>query len=176
MKEHICGIYKIENEIGEVYIGSANAKQGIAKRWANHLSNLRKGIHKYSELQDSWNRDTKNLKWEVLEECLDNISDLELAKKEEYWVKYCNFVDDWNVINKNQNKFRRHTVKDVSKMCVAQSGSSNGNARLVEDDVREIRRLYKDSKYNFRELADLYKVSIGHISNIINYIKWKNLE
>ncbi len=176
MKANICGIYKIENELGEVYVGSANEKSGIAKRWSNHLSKLRQGKHKYHQLQNSWNQNVNNLKWEILEECCGNISKEELASREKWWIDYCNKIDGWTVINKQQNKITRRTqVSDITNMSLAQRGNNNPNARLTEEDVIKIKAILRNGS-TYEQVADLFGVSESHIRNIDNGLKWKHVK
>ena len=56
-------------------------------------------------------------------------------------------------------------------------GMQHPNARLTEDDVREIRRLYfSDKKITQQQIADQYGVSQAHIGKIINGIRWTCVE
>lgn len=60
-----------------------------------------------------------------------------------------------------------------------QPGESNGNTRLTEDDVREIRRIWHEHIGSHRglgkELAYRYKVGVPTISNIVHYRTWKHV-
>lgn len=46
------GVYKIEVN-GKIYIGSSSSS--ISRRWTNHLSSLRRGVHENSNLQQMFN-------------------------------------------------------------------------------------------------------------------------
>ena len=54
----VSGIYKIINKInGKYYIGSS---KNIQRRWNEHKSELNRGIHQNSYLQNSWNKYGEN--------------------------------------------------------------------------------------------------------------------
>jgi group I intron endonuclease len=108
-------IYKATNLInGKVYIGQTI--QTLKKRRWKHLSASRnkkftwhfyKSIRKYGE---------NNFKWEIIDRA-NNIDDLN--KKEEYWIKYYNSIDEDYGYNKTyggNNKRMLKSVKDkISK-------------------------------------------------------------
>lgn len=56
-------------------------------------------------------------------------------------------------------------------------GESNTQAKLTEDDVRYIRKIYKkhDKLNNTYKLAKKYNVSPKCIMNIVNYKTWKHV-
>lgn len=54
-------------------------------------------------------------------------------------------------------------------------GSKNGNAKLTECDVLEIRKLYNNANYSISKLAELYKCGWTTISHIVKYETWKNI-
>ena len=51
-------------------------------------------------------------------------------------------------------------------------GNLNPNSKLDEEDVKLIRQLRKDG-YKLKELSDIFKVSVVHLSRICNYKYWK---
>lgn len=57
----------------------------------------------------------------------------------------------------------------------SRKGSDNGNARLTESDVREIRALAKEG-VSTRSLAMVYSVSQSHVVRIINREVWAHLD
>lgn len=168
----IGGIYKIEDiKTGNVYVGSADSDNGIAKRWSCHKAHLRNGNHSYRELQDAFNEDENNIKWEILEECSDD----ELEERENYWIKYCGLIDGWNVINKEKVSKKRTKVKDTSKMKTAQSGENNGHCnKLTSEDVKEIKRLLK-AGLSQTKIARQYQVSQTLIHNIMVGKRWRSV-
>lgn len=165
IKGIVGGVYKIEDVMaGEVYVGSANARQGIAKRWSNNLAKLRKGTHPY--FQEAWNDDPNRIKFEIFETVDTDITDEELSDLELKYFAYVKRVDGWTLVNKQQHKASRHSVKDTSKMKLAQQNSNNGNCKLSDDDVREIRRLHSEGVKNV-ELAEMFNVNKNYISMIV---------
>lgn len=162
MKKTISGIYKIEDvKTGNVYIGSANKKNGIKKRWSWHLARLRKNKHYYVELQETWNDDENRIKFEILEVCDDD----ELEERENYYIDYCKKVG-WNVINKQEIATRKSSVKDTSNMKLAQRGENNGNKKINEEEAIEIIIHKQQRKMTHKELAELYDISQSQISKI----------
>lgn len=55
-------------------------------------------------------------------------------------------------------------------------GSRNGAAKLTEDDVRTIRRLYKTGRYMQKDLAKMYGLKQPSMSDIIRRVNWYWLE
>jgi len=76
------GIYAIINEVnGKFYVGSA---VNIRKRWTNHISDLRKGIHRNKHLRRAWKKyGEESFKFRVLES-VENKEDL--LGREQYWM------------------------------------------------------------------------------------------
>jgi len=166
MDKLISGIYGIEDESGNLYVGSADSDNGIKKRWSNHKTKLRNNEHKYSELQDAFNADENNIKWIILEECSDD----ELEERENYWIKYADRVDGWNVINKEKKSKKRTKVADTSLMKIKQTGEANGhNTKLCVSDVKEIRQMLVDkvkqcviaSKFDCSQTL-IYNIKVGN--------------
>lgn len=84
----VSGIYTITNLInGKMYIGKA---YNIYKRWAMHLSLLRRNKSPNKYLQESWNKYGEiNFAFEILEDCsLDLLNALE-----HYWCVTLNLTD-----------------------------------------------------------------------------------
>lgn len=54
-------------------------------------------------------------------------------------------------------------------------GSDNGNSKLSEEDVLQIRKLHNPKIYPTRKLAKMYEVNQRLIWNIINRKSWKHL-
>ena len=66
-------------------------------------------------------------------------------------------------------------MEGVSK---TNKGQSNGNTKLTEDNVREIRRLYALDKkqYSYKKLAETYGVKSEAIGQIVRKETWKHVE
>lgn len=112
----------------------------------------------------------------------------ERYKNGEYWRDvyqdykdiYTNEWSFWRVYNGESYKlvmpevFTEENKRKHTKMRGAK-GSKNGRAKLTEEDVLTIRKLY-DEGMNTSELYKLYpQVSKTSIRSIINKITWKNL-
>lgn len=54
-------------------------------------------------------------------------------------------------------------------------GSKHHNAKLNEEKVLEIRKLYADKKYKQKELAELYGISIATLKDVLYHRTWKNI-
>lgn len=54
-------------------------------------------------------------------------------------------------------------------------GENNGRAKLDNNKVLEIIKLIQSKKYSYREIANMYQVSISAISNIKNKKTWTHL-
>ena len=54
-------------------------------------------------------------------------------------------------------------------------GDKNGNAKLTEKDVLEMRRKYASKKYSQYKLAKIYNVSQQQIRRIVNRESWKHI-
>lgn len=81
----IIGIYKIQSKIKpwEVYIGSS---KNIIKRWAVHLTALKKGKHHSPKLQYHYNKyGVDDLQFIIIIECKKD----ELLQLEQYYLDIC---------------------------------------------------------------------------------------
>ena len=54
-------------------------------------------------------------------------------------------------------------------------GSKNGNSKLTEEDVIQIRKMYESGNYTVSKLAELYNCGWTTISHIIKHETWKNV-
>jgi hypothetical protein len=162
---NVSGVYKIENEDGLVYIGVA---LDIAERWHVHMSKLRHNKHPYNQLQKSWDEDCNNLKWEIMERCPEE----EFSDREKFWVKHCNRIDGWTVINIEQDDFtRKKRPADTSKMKLAQTGAKNGNAKYTEDQIRAI-KIKLSQGVSVADISEETGISVSYL-NLIKYgYKW----
>lgn len=170
IKQNLVGIYGIEDvETGNIYVGQSS---DIAKRWSNHSTFLKNGVHNYRELQEAYNKDKDRIKYTILEECKGN----ELKNREDWWIKHVQRIDGWTLLNKQKFGGKHNTkVRDTSKMKAAQRGEKNGNCRLKKEDVIEIKKLLAKGVTQ-KELARQFGVSKTHINNIANNKRWKNVK
>ncbi|CUU45456.1 GIY-YIG nuclease family protein [Clostridium beijerinckii] len=168
MKMKVVGIYLIEDVItGNCYIGQS---KDIAKRWSNHASLMKQGNYRYKELQEAYNADCKRIRYTILEECTES----ELQEKEDYYIKYVQKVDGWNLINKQKHGGATKSFNDTSKMKEKQTGELNGNARLTTKDVKEIKHMLADGVKQSL-IAGKFGVSNTLIYNISKGKRWASV-
>ena len=55
-------------------------------------------------------------------------------------------------------------------------GSRHGAAKLIEADVREIRRRYATGRETFAALADAYEISPQTVSGIVHRRSWQHVK
>lgn len=168
MKIKTSGIYGIENvKTGEIYVGHS---KDIAKRWSTHSTNLKNGTHYYKELQDGYNKNPSNIKYFIFTTCKES----ELTEQEDYYIKYVMKVDGWKLINKQKHGGGSKTVKDTSNMKKAQTGENNGNARLKDEEVKEIKSMLKNGEKQ-TNIAKKFHVSDTAIYNIKKGNRWSKI-
>ena len=73
----------------------------------------------------------------------------------------------WDTHLANEADKKRHGTGNV--------GIRNPAAKLSEDDVREIRRLYATGKFSMSKLARMYNISVGNVHPIIRRVIWKHV-
>ena len=133
MQQKICGIYSITNVLdNKRYIGSSKS---IYHRWRySHLSNLKKGIHGNTYLQNAWSHCSENnFKLEILEECdID-----QLIIKESSWIEYHN---SWN----RDFGYNIIRIKDEPKYF----GFANGSKNYAEYDDQIVELFNKNISKN----------------------------
>ena len=79
------GIYKILNLTNnKLYVGSATSSGGFKKRWNEHKSGLKRGVHSNKHLQYAWNKyGEDNFKFEIIE-VINDVN--EVLKREQYYL------------------------------------------------------------------------------------------
>lgn len=175
-------IYSIDNIITkQVYIGSAYEWK---KRFRSHINTLNNNNHRNKFLQNSWNKyGQENFKFNIIISVFDkdNLSFVEQRYLDNYFLTSKNKMFNINKFVDTGFKGRKHTEETKRKMSLKRmgvsltKGSKNPNVKLTENDVREIRKLYKTKKYTFADLGKMYGVCYNNISSIVKYKIWKEI-
>lgn len=151
----MTGIYAIRNTINDkIYVGRST---DIHRRWMSHLWATRRGdeckIHiAMRELG------IDNFYLEILEECPLE----QLNEREQYYI---DLYDSWHngYNNGNSSNFL--------------DGENNCNAKLTEEDIKDIRLRQSKMKENRREIYEDYKdkVTWTNFLYICKYLTWVNI-
>jgi len=117
------GIYAISNKVNnKIYIGSS---RNIHVRICEHVSDLKKGIHKNIYLQNSWKKYGKNnFELIVIELCAVAI----LLLKEQYWIDHYISYDRKKGYNL-QKDAKRHYVCEETKQKLRKKFLGKNNPR-----------------------------------------------
>lgn len=86
--------------------------------------------------------------------------------------KLNNKLENLEWVTREENM--KHLVDSgLSEKC-SNKGTTNGMAKLTEEDVLEIRKLHSEGLRNF-ELMKIYNVGKSAMSNIVNRNSWKHI-
>ena len=92
----------------------------------------------------------------------------------------CNHIDGVKQNNWNSNlEWLTHAenmnhAKEAG-LCPSQKGDLNGNCKLSENKVNQIRKLYSSGEYTYKQLCDKFEISLSVIGNIITFKTWGHL-
>ena len=145
------------------YIGSTGSN--LESRKSNHLGLLRGGDHKNKQLQELFDKYGEvAFKFRILDLC-DADSHLELERLH-MLVHQDTLVKQNEVISLNRKVRTAEEKQKLSeKLSKANSGKNNPNARLTEQEAKEIIQK-KQAGVKHKELAELYSVSKSQIAKI----------
>jgi group I intron endonuclease len=159
------GIYKIScSQDARIYVGSSI---DIERRWKDHRRQLDSGIHRNSKLQIDWDAyGDESFTFSILEE-----TD-QLTIQEQKWLDQ--YIDNrYNISPNAWNPMADPATAKKQQVSLNKSGN-RGNQKLSETDVLEIVRL-ANIGVTINDLANTYKVTCMHISNIITGNRWSYL-
>jgi hypothetical protein len=71
---------------------------------------------------------------------------------------------------------RKHVIDHIITQKGSHGGSNNPRAKVNEDDVREIRRRFRDEGAMIKDIMDDYDLSRNATINIKLYTSWKHVE
>jgi hypothetical protein len=88
-------------------------------------------------------------------------------------IKWDNRVQnlEWNTPKENMS----HAYATGLKVASPSLGEKHGMAKLTEEQVLEIRKLYSTKKYTLIVLGKMFDVGIAQISKIVNNKLWKHI-
>ena len=106
----------------------------------------------------------------------------------ERWLTYSNFLNDMgerpdgHVLSRNQDKGNYEPGNVTWKLLAENTkemkhavGTKVKASKLNEEQVLEIRKLYKEEKYGMRELGRTYNVDHKTISAVVKRKTWKHI-
>jgi len=126
-KANVSGVYIIRNTVNDKrYIGSSKS---VYYRWKQqHYSQLRRGVHANTHLQNAWNKHgADQFEFVVIEECVESA----LSKRESYWIEHFKSWDRKHGYNLNRIIDERQVRSEET----------------IEKIRRGLRALYKDPEY-----------------------------
>lgn len=180
-------VYKVTNLVnGKLYVGITSVS--LEARKSRHLSAMRLGGGVNIPLYNAMRKHgEENFSWEIIDRA-DSFE--ELKEKEKYWIKelrtYTLFKDSngYNATLGGQGTVgHKHTKESIKKMSessrgncnIFKSGTENPSAKLNEEKVSEIRKLYATGQYNYNQLSKLFGVSTTTIGKIIRLELWRDV-
>lgn len=137
-----------------------------------------------SERMIQWHKDNPDFKSppiteETRQKLIDfqNQPEIKKAKSERSKKMFQDNPEFLSNINKG-NQYcvgREMSLETREKISKANKGKKGYNVKLTEDQVKEIRRLYKEEGYTSYKLARLYEVDPSTIYAIIKEHTWKHI-
>lgn len=134
------GIYKISSrKRGKIYVGSAI---NLRRRRNEHLSSLRRNVHRNDHLQKHFNKHGENdLHFEILEECAIAF----LIKREQHYLDSLN--PDFNVcLIASSSLGVKHSEEFKKKISEAKKGNTNRLGILLNEEGKE--KMRNNAKIN----------------------------
>lgn len=185
------GIYRIVNLVnGKFYIGSTNC---FRIRFKFHRNRLRNNKHFNYLLQRSWNKyGEENFLFEIIE-FVDDIDSLHI--REQFWLdetESYKIAYGFNILEKAgkpnkiiftdeiRSKMRAkklgipRTEEEKLKLSKAMQGRRL-SCKLTEEDVVNIKLLFRETDLNKTEIANLFNVNLSTISYILNNKTWQEI-
>jgi len=138
--EKICGVYMIQSKIKpeRVYIGSSS---NIYKRWRGHKSELSRGRHRSSKLQNHYNKYGKDDLCFIIIEQFQFISKEHLLSREQY---YLDSLNPYFCICKSATNTRLGCKS--SEEHKRKIGESNKGRKMTEEQIRAMSAKLKGRK------------------------------
>lgn len=129
-KEIICGIYKITNPIGQIYIGCS---KNIPNRWKGHRYTY------YSKIgQSILLHGHDNHLFEIIESCIKD----DLFERERYWQIKLNSCSDFNLTSQLTNNTVYVNGKRQRGFLTRSTYYLDINTGVYYDSISEISEIY----------------------------------
>jgi hypothetical protein len=90
----------------------------------------------------------------------------------------CHRCDNPSCVNPHHlfTASQKENMRDKKKKGRCATGEGNGNSKLSEEAVRDIRENYIYRKVPLRYFADKYGVAIPTVSSVANFEAWQHIE
>ncbi len=88
-------------------------------------------------------------------------------------IRSDNRLDNLEWMTKSENE--KHACRVLGKAPPLVAGETNGQSKLTDEDVIEIRRLYATGEHTQRELGDRFGVDRATIGLIVRRETWKHV-
>lgn len=174
------GVYQIRNlRNSKIYIGSSSFD--LDRRWMIHQRGLRAKKHHSVKLQNAWlKHGVEAFVFEILEKCLPG----QCVEREQFYLNELLFANcndarfdqlGYNICREARSCLgikRSQTTKE--KIRVAQQGINGNNARLTEEQVKEILLLRLEGQ-SYRQIAERFAMDYGNIGRIVRGKIWSNI-
>lgn len=150
----MIGIYKITNSTsGKVYIGKSN---NIDRRISEHFHKKVQRDCTIDQAIDKYSKDS--FTWRVVEQCTIEA----LNAREIFWIDYARTQGP--TYNIDGGGERSH-------------GEYNGNAKLNEEDVKNIRKIYSAKTQSRKDVYSAYehKISFGGFARVWDGSSWPHI-
>ncbi len=131
-----AAIYQIRNTSnGRVYVGSAVR---LAKRWKEHLRDLRAGRHHSQKLQNAWNKyGEESFEFSILEAVFDKSK---LLDQEQYWIDLLCAANrvNYNISISAASPMlgRSPSTETRARLALAMTGNKHGIGHRWTDEQR----------------------------------------
>lgn len=149
--KHITGVYQIKNISNDrVYIGSTVK---IVTRYNAHKSQLKRGIHANTFLQNDWNKCGQEV---FVFSVLEQVNQLDiLLETEQKWLDkfYDNQQNCYNICKEVHGTFGyKHTQLSIDKMSRCKLGENNPSKRPeVKEKLSKMMTGKNNHQYNIRK-------------------------
>lgn len=165
-----------KEHLSKINSGELNPRYGKSKSKIEK-EKITQGLKKYFETHDGSFLGKKHTK-----EAKNKISKKNSGKNNGMYGKKVKHTQETKdaISKKNSGKKNgmygkkvRHTQETKNKISEKNSGERNGQSKINLPIARKIRERYNTGKYTYKDLQQIYCISVSQISQIINNKVWK---